>query len=136
MSTTTTRTDVYTRVTSQIVAELEKGHRPWLKPWNAEHAAGRITRPLRHEGTPYKGINILMLWASAELQGFVSPYWLTYRQAQELGGHVKKGEHGSPVVYANTFKKTEKAEDARGDYALRLRSPADRGSVVQSAQHF
>ncbi|MBX7106849.1 MAG: ssDNA-binding domain-containing protein [Gemmataceae bacterium] len=111
MSTTTTRTDVYTRVTSQIVAELEKGHRPWLKPWNAEHAAGRITRPLRHEGTPYKGINILMLWTSAELQGFVSPYWLTYRQAQELGGHVKKGEHGSPVVYANTFKKTEQAED-------------------------
>lgn len=111
MSTTTTRTDVYTRVTSQIIAELEKGHRPWLKPWNAEHAAGRITRPLRHEGTPYKGINILMLWASAELQGFVSPYWLTYRQAQELGGHVKKGEHGSPVVYANTFKKTEQAED-------------------------
>ncbi len=53
-----------------------------------------------------------MLWASADLQG-VSPYWLTYRQAQELGGHVKKGEHehGSPGVYANTFKKTEQAED-------------------------
>lgn len=111
MTTTATRTDVYTRVTNRIVEELEAGHRPWLKPWNAEHAAGRITRPLRHEGTPYKGINILMLWASAELQGFVSPFWLSYRQAQELGGHVKKGEHGSAVVYANTFKKTEQAED-------------------------
>jgi len=47
------RQDVYTRITAQIVAELEKGARPWLKPWNAEHAAGRITRPLRHNGQPY-----------------------------------------------------------------------------------
>jgi antirestriction protein ArdC len=108
---TANRTDVYTRVTDRIVSQLEQGLRPWLKPWNAEHAAGRITRPLRHEGTPYKGINILMLWASAEEHGFISPFWLTYRQAQELGGHVKKGEHGSPVVYANTFKKTETADD-------------------------
>jgi antirestriction protein ArdC len=108
---TATRIDVYTRVTDRIVSQLEQGLRPWLKPWSAEHAAGRITRPLRHNGTPYKGINILMLWASAEEQGYVSPFWLTYRQAQELGGHVKKGEHGSSVVYANTFKKTETADD-------------------------
>ena len=105
--TRTTRVYVYTRVTNKIVEELSQGTRPWLKPWNAEHAAGRITRPLRHSGQPYKGINILMLWASAELQGFVSPFWLTFQQAKELGGHVKKGEHGSPVVYASTFKKTE-----------------------------
>lgn len=101
------RVDVYTRVTSRIVEELERGTRPWLKPWNAQHTAGRITRPLRHNAQPYNGINILMLWASAEERGFVSPFWLTYRQAQELGGHVKKGEHGFPVVYANTFKKTD-----------------------------
>ena len=111
MATTSNRVDVYTRVTSRIVEELERGVRPWLRPWNAEHAAGRITRPLRHNGQPYKGINILMLWASAELQGYVSPFWLTFKQALELGGHVRKGEHGSPVVYANTFKKTETAED-------------------------
>ena len=73
-TTTKTRTDVYTRVTSKIVEELERGTRPWLKPWNAEHAAGRITRPLRHNGQPYKGINILMLWAAAELCGFSCPY--------------------------------------------------------------
>ncbi|HEX4078295.1 MAG TPA: ArdC-like ssDNA-binding domain-containing protein [Rhizomicrobium sp.] len=63
------RGDVYTRVTSKIVADLEKGVRPWLKPWNADHAAGRITRPLRGNGQPYKGINVLMLWAEAELHG-------------------------------------------------------------------
>ena len=101
------------RSPSKIVAQLEDGIRPWLKPWNAEHAAGRITRPLRHNGEPYHGINILMLWASAEEQGFVSPYWLTFKQAQSLGGHVRKGEKGSPVVYASTFEKTD--QDANGD---------------------
>lgn len=111
MSTTTTRTDVYTRVTSHIVEELERGVRPWLKPWNAENAAGRITRPLRHNGQPYNGVNVLMLWASAEMAGYSCPFWLTFPQAKELGGHVKKGQHGSPVVYASTFKKKEQAED-------------------------
>ncbi|HEY1066496.1 MAG TPA: zincin-like metallopeptidase domain-containing protein [Pirellulales bacterium] len=105
MATTNTSTDVYTRVTSSIVEQLEKGVRPWLKPWNAENAAGRITRPLRCNGQRYNGVNILMLWASAEEQGFSCPFWLTFQQAKELGGFVKKGEHGSPVVYANTFKK-------------------------------
>ena len=108
---TTTRTDIYTRVTSSIVEQLERGTRPWLKPWNAEHAAGRICRPLRHNGQKYSGINIIMLWMSAEMSGFVSPFWLTFNQARELGAFVKKGEHGSPVVYANTFKKTGQAED-------------------------
>ena len=59
------RQDVYTRVTDKIVADLEQGVRPWMKPWNAEHAAGRITKPLRHNGQPYNGINILMLWSAA-----------------------------------------------------------------------
>jgi antirestriction protein ArdC len=109
-ATSTPRIDVYTRVTSGIIEQLEAGVRPWLKPWNAEYAAGRITRPLRHNRQKYNGINILMLWASAELQGYSCPYWLTFQQAKELGGFVKKGEHGSPVVYANTFKKTETSD--------------------------
>lgn len=108
--TTTTRIDVYTRVTERITADLEKGIRPWLQPWNAENAAGRITRPLRHNGQPYRGINILMLWASAEDRGLACPFWLTFQQAKELGGFVRKGEKGSPVVYANTFKKTDTNE--------------------------
>ena len=46
----TERQDVYTRVTNRIIASLEQGVRPWIKPWDAGHAAGRITRPLRHNG--------------------------------------------------------------------------------------
>ena len=103
----TGKADLYTRITSRIVAELEQGVRPWFKPWNAEHAAGRITRPLRHNGQPYRGINVLMLWGEAMTQGFTCPIWMTYKQASELGGQVRKGEHGSLVVYANRLIRTE-----------------------------
>ena len=112
--TVTGKTDLYTRITNRIVAELEAGTRPWLKPWNAEHAAGRVTRPLRHNGTPYRGINVLMLWAEACARGFACPIWMTYKQASELGGQVRKGERGSLVVFADRFTRTEtgdKGED-------------------------
>src|ERR1039458_6750094 len=56
----TERQDIYTRITGKIVASLAQGVRPWIKPWSGENAAGRITRPLRHNGMPYSGINILM----------------------------------------------------------------------------
>jgi antirestriction protein ArdC len=65
--------EVYTRITDQIVEGLELGVRPWMKPWDAEHAAGRITRPLRHNGIPYAGINVVMLWSSAVAHGFAAP---------------------------------------------------------------
>jgi len=105
-----TRTDIYTTITNRIIEQLEAGTRPWLKPWNAEHAAGRISRPLRSTGQPYSGINIIVLWMTAETSGFISPFWLTFKQALELGGNVKKGEHGSQIVYASTFKKKETSE--------------------------
>jgi antirestriction protein ArdC len=103
----TERQDIYTRITNKIVASLEAGVRPWIKPWSGENAAGRITRPRRHNGMPYSGINILMLWASAIEQGFASPSWMTFRQAIELNACVRKGEKGSLVVYANSVTKTE-----------------------------
>lgn len=103
--------DVYSRITEKIVADLEQGVRPWMKPWNAEHAAGKITRPLRHNGQPYNGMNVIMLWAEAEDKGYNAPIWMTFKQAKELGGHVRKGEHGTPVVYASTMHKTETDEN-------------------------
>jgi len=112
----TTRQDVYTRVTGKIIADLEQGVRTWMKPWNAEHAAGRITRPLRHNGQPYSGINILMLWSAAVSSGYSAPIWMTFRQAQELGAHVRKGEKGELVVYANTITRTE-IDETTGDEA-------------------
>lgn len=125
-------TDIYQRVTDQIVTELEKGVRPWLKPWNADHAAGRITRPLRANGIPYRGINVLMLWASATAAGYAAPLWLTYKQAQEMGGQVRKGEKGSLVVYANTITKTEQDEATGED--LERAIPFMKGYTVFNAE--
>jgi antirestriction protein ArdC len=107
------KADLYTRITSRIVAELEKGVRPWMQPWNAEHAAGRITRPLRHNGQPYRGINVLMLWGEAMAKGYACPIWMTYNQANELGAQVRKGEHGSLVVFANRIQRT--STDSNGN---------------------
>lgn len=111
----TSRQDVCSRITSQIIASLEQGVRPWVKPWNAEHAAGSITQPLRFNGQPYSGINILSLWMSATAQGFAAPIWMTFRQAVELKAHVRKGEKGSLVVYANAITRTERDEETGED---------------------
>jgi len=105
------RQDVYTRITDKIIADLEQGVRTWMKPWNAGNTAGRITRPLRHNGVPYSGINILMLWAEAVTHGFTAPIWMTFRQATELSAHVRKGEKGSLVVYANAISRTEEGDN-------------------------
>jgi len=105
------KSDIYQRITDRIVSDLEQGVRPWLKPWNAEHAAGRITRPLRSNGIPYQGINVLMLWSEAVARGFAAPIWMTFRQAKELGAHVRKGESGSLVVYAGAITRTEEGAD-------------------------
>ncbi len=74
--------DVYQRITDKIVEQLEAGVRPWHQPWGAN---GTPTRPLRHNGVPYRGINTVLLWMEATANGYASPHWMTYRQAQELG---------------------------------------------------
>jgi antirestriction protein ArdC len=112
--TQTPRQDIYSRITNQIIAALEQGVKPWTQPWSAAHAAGHVSRPLRHNGQPYGGINVLTLWASAMSGSFSAPIWMTFRQAIELGGHVRKGEKGSPVVYANTITRAE-TDEATGD---------------------
>ncbi|MBY5551300.1 DUF1738 domain-containing protein [Rhizobium leguminosarum] len=111
---TETRQDVYERVTNRIIADLEQGMRPWMKPWNAENAAGRVASPLRANGIPYRGINIIMLWVEAVDKGYSAPIWMTFKQAQEVGASVRKGERGSLVVYANTLHRTE-IDEASGE---------------------
>jgi antirestriction protein ArdC len=101
------RTDVYQKITDQIVASLEMGVRPWHQPWTAANGERRIVRPLRGNGIPYEGINVLMLWSAATEKGFASSVWMTFKQAQELKAHVRKGEQGSLVVYADKITRTE-----------------------------
>ncbi len=106
------RIDVYEEVTASIIALLEAGTRPWSPSW----ASGAATLPMRHEGTPYRGINILLLWSAAMARGYTNPFWMTYRQAHELGGQVRKGEKGNLVVHAGTFTpKDGEAEQHQSD---------------------
>lgn len=105
------RADLYSTITDRILADLEQGVRPWFKPWSAGHTEGRITRPLRHTGEPYSGINVLLLWSEAVAHGYAAPHWMTFKQALDFGAHVRKGEKGSLVVYASRIEKTETGEN-------------------------
>lgn len=98
------RRDVAAEITNLIIEKLEAGVLPWSRPWGLTGAGGR---PLRHCGTPYTGINTLYLWAIGDARGYNSRTWMTYRQAEELGGQVRRGERGSLSVYFSSFSKTE-----------------------------
>jgi antirestriction protein ArdC len=104
------REDLYTRVNNRIIADLEKGVHPWFKPWSVGNAEGRIVRPLRFNFRPYTGVNTLTLWCDMAEKGYSNPVHMTYKQANELGGQVRKGEHGSMVVYADRYRKKETAD--------------------------
>jgi len=99
--------DIYQNITDQIVAQLEEGVRPWLKPWNAAHLEGRVALPLRHNGVPYRGVNIIALWMQGLAKGYAAPRWMTFKQALDLGGCVRKGEKGSLTVYADSIRRAE-----------------------------
>jgi len=111
MQAATKQHDVYARVTDRIIADLEQGTRPWLKPWSSAHVADRVALPLRHNGTPYRGVNVLLLWGAAADKGYASARWMTFGQAQKLGAHVRKGEQGTLVVYADTVTRTAAVEN-------------------------
>lgn len=104
---TNPRADFYQRVTDKIIRDLEKGTLTWIKPWTTSPGHAAVTRPLRHDGTPYRGVNVLILWSEAIERGYTSASWMTYRQAQALGAQVRKGEHGTTVVYAKTIERVE-----------------------------
>lgn len=104
------RADLYQRVTDNIVRDLEQDVRPWTKPWITSWAtsgASTTMRPLRHDGTSYKGVNVLILWSEACDRGYASPTWMTYHQAQALGAQVRKGEQGTPIVFAKPIERRD-----------------------------
>ena len=93
--------DLYQTVTNQIIAALEAGTPPWSPPWldGTDWTPRNLT-----SRRPYRGINVLVLNIVAATQGYPDHRWLTFRQAGELGAHVRKGERGTPIVF---FKMTE-----------------------------
>ena len=98
------RTSLYDEITTKIIDELEAGRVPWVQPWGTEAAKAPLAMPKNAStGRFYSGINVLILWGSVIEHGFPVQGWLTFRQALGLGGNVRKGEHGTTVVYADRF---------------------------------
>jgi antirestriction protein ArdC len=112
------RRDIAAEITALILSKLEQGVMPWVRPWNATQGGGR---PLRHCGTAYTGINTLFLWAMGDAMGYSSRYWMTYRQAEALGGQVRKGETSSLSVYYSQISKTEPDRVTGEDHTRAIR---------------
>lgn len=114
------RISLYDEVTQKIISELEAGRFPWVQPWDS-HIAGGPGLPMNAlTGRRYSGVNVLLLWGEAISGGYPSQCWLTFKQALEAGGNVRKGEKGTTVVYADRFipeaekaRAVESGEDAK-----------------------
>ena len=98
------RTNFYDDITNKIITELEKGRFPCVQPWDAPSAKAQLAMPKNAStNRAYSGINVLILWGEVIEKAYTGQSWLTFRQALALGGHVRKGEHGTTVVYADRF---------------------------------
>ena len=108
------RTSLYDDITDKIIAELEAGRAPWVQPWGSAAAKAPLAMPCNAAtGRHYSGINVLILWGAVIQHGFPGQSWLTFRQALSLGGNVRKGEHGTTVVYADRFTPEDEKRRAR-----------------------
>lgn len=117
------RAGLYDEITDKIIAELEAGRVPWVQPWGTAAAKAPLVMP-NNAATKrqYSGINVLILWGAVIERGFVGQSWLTFRQALSLGGHVRKGERGTTVVYADRFVPNDEKQRAAktGEEALAI----------------
>lgn len=112
------RIDIHQQVTDKIIAELEKGAAPWVRPWavSGTHMPKNVTSDRK-----YSGVNVLLLWIAADERGFGQQKWLTFKQANEAGGHVRKGETGTHIVFSSRIEKTatnDKGEDVDASFFL------------------
>ena len=112
---------LYSQVTDRIIAELERGIVPWVQPWSSGEAGAGLGLPRNaRTSKTYSGINILLLWDAVIKGGYTTQQWLTFKQALELGGCVRKGEKGWTVCYADSFipkDEKERASKEGGDPA-------------------
>jgi antirestriction protein ArdC len=108
--------DIYQTITDKIITELEAGTAPWVRPWSGE--ADPFPRNALSQ-RPYRGINNVLLGMEAHCRGYTSNQWLTFRQAHQLGAHVRKGERASTIIYyeARMVEKEDADTVADGDEA-------------------
>ncbi|MEH3101664.1 ArdC family protein [Sphingomonas adhaesiva] len=127
--------DIYAETTAKIVAEMEAGRFPWVQPWSASACACPGLPRNALTGACYSGINVLLLWGEAITGGYPVQGWLTFKQALAAGGNVRKGEHGTTVVYADRFiPEAEKARAAQAGGDARSVAFLKRYTVFNVAQ--
>jgi antirestriction protein ArdC len=100
--------DLYAEVSARIIAELEAGAAPWIKPWSASPGANTPCNAVTNR--PYSGCNVVLLWM-AQAAGYRKPRFLTFKQALELGGNVRKGERGTKVYFVKQLQVREHGAD-------------------------
>ncbi|MHB1430329.1 MAG: ArdC-like ssDNA-binding domain-containing protein, partial [Rhodocyclaceae bacterium] len=116
-------TDLHQAITDQIISVLETAQTSGRRLWDTQESL-----PVNlSTGKPYSGINILTLWASSVRAGFQSPYWLTYKQASERGGQVRKGEHGTHCVF---YKPVDRPRENEAGEVETIHGAVMRGFVV------
>ena len=109
------RRDLYAEVTSRILAELERGAAPWVKPWSA--TPGQNVPQNAVTNRPYSGCNVILLWFTHG-RGWPTPQFVTFKQAQETGGSVRKGEHGTKVYFVKQLRITEGEGEAEAEHLV------------------
>lgn len=117
--------DIHQQITDQIIEMIERGTQPWRPRW--DNAA--MSLPLRHTGETYRGINILILWAAQLEHGYTSPTWMTYRQARELGAHVRKGESGTKIIFYKPIHPDEHSDEDERRFVLRTYTVFNREQI-------
>lgn len=101
--------EIYQSVTDRVVAALEEGTVPWQQPWVPQGGFFRNAKTNRS----YRGVNILLLLVTSLEEGYMSPFWLTFKQAKEMGGTVKGGEEATRIVFNNRVVSKEEEENPK-----------------------
>lgn len=117
------RFDLYRTVTDKIVAAIEAGAGAFVMPWHVSAATGRPINALTGHG--YRGVNVVALWAEAVMSGYGTGWWASYRQWERLGAQVRRGEHGTVIVFYNRLN-TAPADDLDESDRYRLVARASR----------
>ncbi|MDA2937173.1 zincin-like metallopeptidase domain-containing protein [Acidobacteria bacterium AH-259-A15] len=101
--------NVYEIITDRILEKLEQGTVPWHQPWSQEMPKNLVSKKA------YRGINVFLLGST----GYANPYWLTFRQTKPLGGHIRRGEKSTPVIFWKIYKKDTGEVDKNGESIVR-----------------
>jgi len=111
--------NIHQEITAKLIQKIESGNTsPWRCPWVG---SGQPTLPYNAaSGKPYQGVNVLLLWSAADEFGYGSNGWLTYKQAKDLGGHVRKGEKGMQGIFYKIIEPEAESKQDKKDQKTKI----------------